>query len=286
MFDNINQEERFSNLAMGLVNASSIDASADKFEEGILKIATAENLNSAQIRRLSEATNQALFAVMLANDTKKFDKTAAFPIVDPQAIINKYYNEPDSSLKKVAEELPDNLSSYYIADYVSSPETHKLNLEKTASELPTSRKQEHFTGKHETGLDPEKSYYEKLAFANKVKNEIKYAVQSEKIKLAECYDALASLMMLSHGPDYKTFEKKAYLLHGQESLPFLNALRTQLALPSITGFNTENLEKIGAIIIDDTDEELVLFKQAMQAAKNYRKLENKHAELVKILGGY
>jgi hypothetical protein len=276
MFGINTQEERFARLAEDVITVVEIPTT-ETLEKSILKVAQDEEFNSEQIRRLSEATNQLMYTRMLESEENKFDKTAEFPLVDPQKIIGDYYSENSEPINKVAAEISTDISDYYKSpDDLFSRKRLELTpegfgLEKTSEE------------REQVGLDPHKDYFEKLCYAQKIRDTLVEEKTSEYVKVAECIDTLACLFSYDTGPDQRTFEKKAFALYGDSCLPILNVVREQTGMPEIKGFSGD-FEKIGTIIIDDSGDEFDLLKTAMESASSYSRLNKKLEVLTGVIG--
>jgi hypothetical protein len=271
MFGTNDQEERFAQLAKEIT--SQADATTETLTKNILKVAKANEFNSEQIKRLSEATNQSMYNKMLNNGENKFDKTASFPIVDPKQIISEYYDQ-ETDLNKVASVVSKGMSTYYL-----SPE--KLFMEKVAeSSTDTVMEPEPLSSPAPEFSDSE--YFEKLSLAKSVRDRLNSERCGLQLKISECIDKLACAFTLVDGPDQEQFEKKAYFIYGNKSLPFLNLVREQLGMRKLAGFSGE----VKDVVIDPNTEDLTILKEAMSSAKDYVKINKAYEQFRGVVGDF
>jgi hypothetical protein len=269
----VDQEQRFVALAERIV-ASDPNPTEESLEKQILALADGEDFSGEQIRRLSESVNQLMFNRVLTSEENKFDKTMSFPIVDPGAVIRRYYTEDKcASLTKVASKV----STKWL-DFHTDPKSLLYSShEKTASEPTESLGWEDAIKK-----DPFLDKLRNFELLKKASEALRMEMATCEFTILDAVDKLACMMIDPVGPNHPSFEKSAFLLYGKDSLPFLNMVRDQLNMPTIKGFSG-SLEKVGHIILDDRKPEYGLIKQAIKSAKLHGRCEAKRAEISKSL---
>jgi hypothetical protein len=265
MFD-ITNEERYVKLAQEL--AQSQDLSAKSIESAILKIANENDYSIDQIRRLSEATNHALFTRMLEDDSNKFDKTSSFDIVNPDKIISSYYKEPTektaslSAFLKTAADVSGSLSDYYKA-----PKSFDAPIIKQAAvETPEYNMLE----------DVAPNGYAKKELLKLAQEKLEQNKFGAKLVMMETLDKLACLFSYVDGPDFNKFAQDSIAIYGDPAIPFVRLLREQCAVE-------ERLVKTSSVINTRTKEHQ-LFKQVLDASKEYINYSNAITKISSTLG--
>jgi hypothetical protein len=216
--------------------------------DSVEKIAELHGLNSEQVARLCEATNNAAFDAVFKEREKtgSDDRHVEFPLADTKVVLEKR-----ASAMKTASARP-RTEPEFDAAWESRPLSRREEAPAVESSKTASAEDDAPRFRART-IDP----------TPKVLDELRIE------KLACLYRCTGAIEKLTahYRPDarkdaFAEFEKDAMALHGAAADPFLDILRDQLRMPKVT---RDHAKTASRLVISDSTKEHKLFKEALEA---------------------
>lgn len=238
-------ETKYAQIADLIAN----DFIADKTPlNDAVKLASSEyGMNHEQIRRLCEATNNAVFSKLFNSREKTAeDRYVEFEVADPIKVLGGYVTDASTDVVKSAEYLPGDLvDEMRLVRHVDTED-----LDKVASD---------FQLRPESKNSAEKD----IRTLEKVASHLTHT----KIAADQTYDTtvrtLASCFSKLYGVKFEDFEKSAMLHYGEPAAVVLEDVRALRGLPSVT-YNTSMIKQ-SADEFNPSLQEAMLLQQALKS---------------------
>lgn len=243
--------------------ATGFLTNGDLLNDGVVKIASRENLNTEEIRRLIEKTNLVTTLQMLKVST---DKQVEFALADYDQVIAKTHPAKQGltveQMDKAAADIPDHFPDMYV------DESDKVLFSPAPEKTASDRNRE----------------LSRAIFKSRQKLEaLKQQKVAAELKVVSGMESLMSEFERYHGPDFTKFANTLYTLEGESVRPVIETLSSMLRMPV-------QLEKV-AENIDDADPLLKKYAQVkhslvaiIEAQQLITKTAQEHDSLWKASG--
>ncbi len=237
------------------------------------KVAVELQLNHNFIKRASEAVNVALHYDHFKKNAS--DKSADFPIVDAQQVVNKVYGTKEKTASEFKSELFSSFQSEEIAPKFSrylEEGPHKEAYTKLVNEEPDKRNTISEKGLYEKSAnyirDLKKVAEEKVADAKEAEYQVNRSFCRILEKFAKAEDTRTS---------FAEFESQVFSTHGDASVPYLDLLYKASHLKEDRGthdvnykmFNPSEETKAFGSFLKQATELADIKKEAEDAEYNY-----------------
>jgi glutamyl/glutaminyl-tRNA synthetase len=209
-------------------------------KDQVVKLATDNNLNPEEIKRLVEKTNISATKKVLASVK---DRRAEVELVDSSDILQSTHSSPEmkepemeksASLREDFMAVADSKKAAY-SQATEVLNSFKQQFKKEASENPYRQQKENLQVFFKERAEKSKLQMDKMAQELQVKNDIDYLI-SEFSKY--------------YPPDFNKFANEAYTLHGDTVLPILRSMKAYLE--PRTKNMASDFEKVAGVIDDRT----------------------------------
>ncbi len=241
--------------------ATGFLTNGDLLNDGVVKIASRENLNPEEIRRLIEKTNLVTTLQMLKVST---DKQVEFALADYDQVIAKTHPANQGLTVEQMDKAAADISDHFPDMYVD--ESDRVSFTKAEKKANT-----------------EQNLSREIFRARQKLDYLKQQKVAAELKVVSGMESLLSVFERYHGPDFTKFANTLYTLEGESARPVIETLSIMLRIPV-------QLEKV-AEIIDDADPLLKKYAQVkhslvaiIEAQQLITKTAQEHDSLWKASG--
>lgn len=232
--------------------------------DGVVDAAGRENLNPEQIKRVVEATNNALFLHKFNNPEKEAsDRMVTFEPACSDAAISRLVGNADQEIKtsmaKTASAMLNVNPGRFNADL-------HTDLPNTRGELPPLEK-----AAEAPAPEPRVNRDKMIIRMTKTADELNIQKLAKLHEVTEDLQNLITSFTKLYGPSFEEFEKDAFYLWGDDVVESLGVMRAALHLPPAT-YDHAAMTKV-ARVVDTETPAMQQFKTLVQHADEFDRLE-------------
>lgn len=226
--------------------------------DGVTKVATEENLNPEQIKRLVEAVNTTTFLQkfngMADPDSMAHDRVVEFETADPHIVISRMLKSAKDSMTPNCTPC-DDASDLTLGLPVTRSDEAPLPPEKVASAPPEPRIKKHIV----------------VNRLHKTADLLKQSEYQARVCFTEAVQDLTTRFRRLNGASFEEFEKDAFYHYGEDAAPHLQLIRQALRKPT-AAYDLPDMRKHARFVDLKTPE-----MRHLQEMMNWTK-HRKHAE--------
>lgn len=251
------QKEDFER--MGETVAENFLSKKVPLNDTVLKIASENEMNPEQIKRLVEAANVKTFLKLFERPENK-DSNIEFDVADHGDVMKRYYAPKKSiSITKITI-TPSGDDNEFAGDMPSMMRSIRHGgLAKVAEEVAESA--------------PSVDKYDIIEKLRRVDQDLVMKIYEEEHEYVECLEKISSEFAKLYGPDYPKFEREALHLHGSSVAPILEDIRHNIRHTAPMAEKTAS-----RIVVDTNTPEMKTFSKMVQ----HKTAQVKYAQAVKI----